>query len=121
MLYGVTVMTLSDRLLRELEQRGWSQQYAAVQWDIPVQTLNDLIRKKKEPTLSTLRKLAKGLNESLMTLVELAGFDVQSVPETPEPPAFLRGLTAEDRAIVEAMTPEEFQRLLDAWRKLQGR
>ena len=119
MLYGATAMTLSDRLLRELEQRGWSQQYAATQWNIPVQTLNDLIRKKKEPTLSTLRKLAKGLDESLMTLVELAGFGPDD-DDAKEPPAFLRGLTAEDLAIVEQMTAAEFQSLLDAWRKLRG-
>lgn len=108
---------LSTYLLRELSQRGWSQRKAAIEFGIPVQTLNDIIRNPdKDPDLSTLRKLAAGLKVTVGRLLQVMGEDIGGA-ELPRP---IRGLSDEQLAALDQMDDDEFAEFVAFWEKFKG-
>lgn len=118
-MYGTTSMAsdLGTYLEREFRQRGWSQRRAAQETNVPVQTINDLIRKAdKTPDLPTLRKLADGLSVSIVRLIELSGY-LTGGNEKPDP---LADLTDEDRAVLDTLSREELRAVIDLVRRLRG-
>jgi transcriptional regulator with XRE-family HTH domain len=108
------LMSLGDFLKRQYEQRGWSQRQAAAEWGVPLTTLNGLVNNESLPNLPTLRKLADALQVSIVRLLEIAGFlDPQDTPGAGDVPAPIRRLTDEDRALIDSMSVEELEQLLD--------
>jgi transcriptional regulator with XRE-family HTH domain len=108
------LMSLGDFLKRQYEQRGWSQRQAATEWGVPLTTLNGLVNNESLPNLPTLRKLADALQVSIVRLLEIAGFlDPQDTPGAGDVPAPIRRLTDEDRALIDSMSVEELEQLLD--------
>jgi transcriptional regulator with XRE-family HTH domain len=112
----ITTMSsgLGAFLRRELDGRGWTQRQASEQLEIPFTTLNNLLHGRNEPDLKTLRKLADGLKISIVRLLEIAGFlDPRETPGAGDMPAPIRRLTDEDRALIDSMSVEELEQLLD--------
>ncbi len=114
--WAITTMStgLGAFLRRELDGRGWSQRQASERLDIPFTTLNNLLHGRNEPDFKTLRKLADGLKVSIVRLLEVAGFlDPKDVPGADGVPAPIRRLTDEDRALIDSMSVEALEQLLD--------
>lgn len=110
--------TLGSYLKRELRQRGISQRQASIEWDIPLTTLNGLVRDESEPSLSTLRKLSDGLSVSVVRLLELSGVPSRLLTED-EAPAAWRALTEEDRKFIDSLTVQELREFVDLVRRLR--
>lgn len=112
--------TLGAYLKREIQQRGLSQNAAAVKWDVPLTTLNGLVNDESVPSLPTLRKIADALSVSIVRLIELAGFAADAREEI-ETPGVLSALTDDDRAFIDSLSVEELRDFIDFARRQRER
>lgn len=113
-----TICTMSDLaayLEREMKQQGWSLRRAAAAWGLDKSTLSMILNNpERVPDLRTLDRLSAGLGVSLARLIELAGFDLGAI----EDPA-LYGLTVEERAILQALSPQKRAALVRLAKEMQ--
>lgn len=115
--YGITVMNsgLGKWLRAELEARNLTQSQAAELMGLPLQTLNDLIKKpKKKPSPLTLRKIADGLGVSLELIFDHMGHAAKT--STPQEgrviPESVRGLSEPAYQQLLTMDADELNRYL---------
>jgi transcriptional regulator with XRE-family HTH domain len=115
-MYGIAVMSkFGEWLKTEIAAREWTQSYAAERMGIPLQTLNDIINKpKKDPSPSTLRKIADGLSVSLEQLFERLGYESSNAAPTAGRtlPESVRGLSEETYKLLSQMESDELERYL---------
>jgi transcriptional regulator with XRE-family HTH domain len=105
---------LADYLLREMNQRNWSQREAATRSGIPKTTLTDLLNNPDHvPQLRTLQALAVGFGVPLKRLIELSGFSLDE-----EDKVFIV-LTEEERRAFSGMTPDQRRAVVELIRTLQ--
>lgn len=92
--------------IRELcKERGFSYYELAKRSEIPYSTLNTMILKENQPSLSTLKKLCNGFGISLLQFFN-----------TEDAPVALSNAQKECLALFDVLTPEE-QALVIAYMK----
>lgn len=92
--------------IRELcKERGFSYYELAKRSEIPYSTLNTMILKENQPSLSTLKKLCNGFGISLLQFFN-----------TEDAPVALSNTQKECLALFDVLTPEE-QALVIAYMK----
>lgn len=109
-----TMPKLSSFLKRQIEDHYENSQRAAARaWGVPWRSLNAIIKDpERVPELSTLQKIAQGLGVPLRMLVELCGYQVEDAVVDD------MGLTAEERASIANLPPEQKATVLRLARQL---
>jgi len=87
---------VNNRIKELCEERGFSYYELAKRSDIPYSTLNTMILKENQPSLSTVRKLCKGFGITLLQFFN-----------TEDAPVALSGTQKECLALFDVLTPEE--------------
>lgn len=87
---------VNNRIKELCEERGFSYYELAKRSDIPYSTLNTMILKENQPSLSTVRKLCKGFGITLLQF-----FNTENAPVA------LSGTQKECLALFDVLTSEE--------------
>jgi len=87
---------VNARIKELCEKRGFSYYELAKRSDIPYSTLNTMILKENQPSLSTVRKLCNGFGISLLQFFN-----------TEDAPVALSQKQKECLALFDVLTPEE--------------
>lgn len=96
---------VNARIKELCEERGFSYYELAKRSEIPYSTLNTMILKENQPSLSTLKKLCNGFGISLLQFFN-----------TEDTPVALSDAQKECLALFDVLTPEE-QALVIAYMK----